>query len=103
MSAWMSATARRSELAEYARLEYSRADSARIESGEFGKFEAKPTGGEATNRVPATAHSEPPPTREEGPGPVKACREPSANAASAAVLSYGGHVLVRPSEGPRNV
>jgi hypothetical protein len=90
LSALMSATSRRNDLAEYARLEYSRAEAPRIAAGRFGepgdgheKGEgSRPTLTEgAAEPAPATAPFEAP----EGPG-------------STAVLSYGPRVLARPPQ-----
>ena len=97
MSALMSATARRTDLTEYARLEYPRAEAPRIEGGRLREF----------GRAPARDSPAPEPcTREPVElDPVRAgsssfgeeSRAPARTADSAAVPSYGTRVLSRPA------
>ena len=97
MSALMSATARRTDLTEYARLEYSRAEAPRIEGGRLREFGRGPGPGgpapEQCSREPVeidTVRTDSSPFGGES-------RAPTRTADSAAVPSYGTRVLSRPA------
>lgn len=95
MSAWMSATAHRSELAQYAELEYSPAEAGRIEAGRF-------------QDSAASGAKEEEPVCRVGPGREDPVPEPTlrissdsaapprpAHSSPVAAPSYGAHVLAR--------
>lgn len=101
LSAWKSATSHQNELAEYARLEYSRSEASRIETGAFLKLkEMTDQGEESALRSPATTAE--PTRRRAGAPPLENDGRPATgHPGSAAVLSYGTPVLARSPGEPR--